>query len=225
MRQIQREELEFPVIEDLIRRDVSFSHSLLTYLNSAAFDWEDRVESVRHGLLLMGSAELRKWVWMASLSSLGQSRPPVLMAQVLMRGRFCEEIAKSAKLPLGESDPFLLGMFSLLDAILGRPLKGILDDLNISRNIRDALLGTAREGIFCLSILGIVKSYEVADWAAVDAAAQIISMPPEDLLTSYMDSLSWVDAVFKVDEQKPQADSLSAPMGFRRNTETQHLTQ
>ena len=41
-------------IEELIRHDVSFSHSLLTYLNSAAFHWAARVESVRQGLFLLG---------------------------------------------------------------------------------------------------------------------------------------------------------------------------
>jgi len=224
MKQIQREELDFPAIEELIRRDVSFSHALLTYLNSAAFSWARRVESVRHGLLLLGSAELRKWVWMASLSSLGESRPPVLMAQVLMRGRFCEAIACSAKLSLGDSDPFLLGMFSLLDAILGRPLQGILDDLNISRNIRNALLGEAGRADLLTLVLRIVKSYEVGDWRDVEAAAQIIGMSADDLLTCYMDSLSWVDAVFSA-ERKLQEDPLSAPIVFRRNPEIRHAAR
>jgi len=223
MKQIQREELDFRAIEELIRCDVSFSHSLLTYLNSAAFDWADRVESVRHGLLLMGSAELRKWAWMASLSSLGQNRPRVLMAQVLMRGRFCEAIACAAKLPLGESDPFLLGMFSLLDAILGRPLQGILDDLNISRNLRNALLGTAGEPDLLSLILRIVKSYEVGEWSEVETAAQVISMSPDDLLTCYMSALSWVDTVLQADE-KP-SPGLSAPIDFRRDPKARPITQ
>jgi c-di-GMP-related signal transduction protein len=224
MKQIQREELDFAAIEELIRRDVSFSHALLTYLNSAAFSWAGRVESVRHGLLLLGSAELRKWVWMASLSSLGETRPPVLMAQVLMRGRFCEAIASSANLSLGESDPFLLGMFSLLDAILGRPLQGILDDLNISRNIRNALLGEAGKADLLTLVLRIVKSYEAGDWRDVEAAAQVIGMPADDLLTCYVDSLSWVDVVFSA-ERKPQGDPQSALIVFRRNSEIRHAVR
>jgi c-di-GMP-related signal transduction protein len=225
IKQIQREELDFRAIEDLIRCDVSFSHSLLTYLNSAAFTWADRVESVRHGLLLLGSAELRKWAWMASLSSLGQSRPRVLMAQVLMRGRFCEAIACSARLSLGESDPFLLGMFSLLDAILGRPLQGILDDLNISRNIRNALLGVAEEGDLLSLVLRIVKSYEVGDWREVEAAAKVIGISCDDLLTCYMGALSWADAVLSADEQISRTERLPDPVDFRRNPEARPVTQ
>ena len=220
MKQIQREELDFPAIEELIRRDVSFSHSLLTYLNSAAFHWAARVESVRHGLLLLGSVEIRKWVWMASLSGLGNSRPPVLMAQVLMRGRFCEAIAGSAKVSLGDSDPFLLGMFSLLDAILGRPLQGVLDDLNISRNIRNALLGTAAEGDPLSLVLRIVKSYEVGNWQEVDTAARVMGLAADALSTCYLESLSWVDTVFSPDEQKWRGDRSSAPIDFHRNKES-----
>ncbi len=201
VKQTQREDLDLRAIDDLVRHDASFSYSLLKYVNSAAFHWAARVESTRHALALLGSDEIRKWVWMASLSSLGQRRSPVLMEQVLIRGRFCELIAGSAKLPLGDTDPFLLGMFSLLDAILQRPLEGILDDLNVGRNIRNALLGTADQKNDPLSlILGIVKSYETGDWPAVDAAARLIRLSSDALSTCYLQALSWVEAVQVQDE-------------------------
>ena len=219
MTQIQREELDFNAIEELIRHDISFSHSLLTYLNSAAFHWADRIESIRQGLLLLGSDEIRKWVWMASLSSLGQNRPPVLMAQVLMRGRFCEVIASSAKLPLGDSDPFLVGMFSLLDAILQRPLRWILDELNIGPNIRNALLGAGSEANPLSLVLRIVKSYELADFHEVDRAARVIGLSADALSTCYLESLSWVETVFSPDEQTWRAAHASVPTDFHRNRE------
>ncbi len=156
---------------------------------------------------------------MASLSSLGEGKPQVLLAQVLLRGRFCEAIANSAKLRLGESDPFLLGMFSLLDAILGRPLQGILDDLNIGRNIRNALLGIAGDGDLLSLILRIVKSYEVGDWREVDAAAQVIGISPDDLNACYLNSLSWVDTIFAPDEQKGRPNHASVPVGLRRHAD------
>jgi c-di-GMP-related signal transduction protein len=211
VKQIQRENLDFRAIEDLVRHDVAFSHSLFTYLNSAAFHWTDRVTSVRHGLLLLGSKEIRKWAWIAGLSGLGKSRPAVLMAQVLMRGRFCEVIAQTAKLPVGDVDPFLLGMFSLLDAILQRPLAGILDDLNISRSIRDALLGATPERDPLSLLLAIVKSYEVGDWQKVASAARTIGLSADTLSACYLDALSWVDRVSSLDEQKQPAARPSAP--------------
>ena len=225
LKQVQREELDYRAIEELIRHDVSLSHSLLKYLNSAAFHWANRIESIRQGLTLLGSDEIRKWVWMASLSGLGQSRPPVLMAQVLTRGRFCETICGTVKRSSGDSDPFLLGMFSLLGAILQRPLHGILDDLNIGPKLKGALLGTAGESDFLSRVLRIVKAYEVGDWHEVDEGARLIGVSADTLGSCYLESLSWVEAVFSPDEQKWQTDTLSAPMAFHRSREASQVAQ
>lgn len=219
MSQVQREDLDFVAIEELIRHDISFSHSLLTYLNSAAFHWAARIESVRQGLLMLGEVEIRKWVSMASLSSLAQNRPPVLMAQVLTRGRFCEVIADAAKLPMGDSDPFLLGMFSLLGAILQRPIEEILEDLNIGRNIRNALLGAVDEADPLALLLRIVKSYELADFREVDAAARVIGLSPGTMSTCYLESLSWVESVFSSDERMWRAAHVPAAPVFHRSRE------
>jgi c-di-GMP-related signal transduction protein len=219
MTQIQREELDLRAIEELIRHDISFSHSLLTYLNSATFHWADRIESVRQGLLLLGSTEIRKWVSMASLTSMGQNRPPVLIAQVLMRGRFCEMIAGSAKLSLGGSDPFLAGMLSLLDAILQRPLRHILDEINVGPNIRDALLNAVSEANPFSLILWIVKSYELGEFHGVEEAGQVLSLSAGTLSTCYLESLSWVETVFSPDEKTWRAAHSAGQIDFHRNGE------
>ncbi len=219
IKQLQQEDLDFRAIEELIRHDVAFSHSLLTYLNSAAFHWADRVESIRHGLLLLNPEDIRRWGWMASLSSLSRNRPPVLMAQVLMRGRFCEAIAASAKAPLGQADPFLLGMFSLLDAILGRPLEGILNDLNIGPNLRRALLESENATDPLSLILRIVKAYEVGNWQAVRMGAQAIGISATDLNSAYVNSVGWVDTIFSPEDGGSEGRP-PLPMAFRqRNLE------
>ena len=211
------EDLDLRAIEDLIRHDISFSHSLLTYLNSAAFHWADRIESIHQALLLLGTDDVRKWIWMASLSSLGQNRPPVLMAQVLMRGRFCEVIADCAKLQLGDSDPFLAGMFSLLDAILQMPLRTILAELNIGRNIRKALLGTGGDADPLCLALRIVKSYEMGHFHDVEVAARRIGLSADALSNCYFQSLAWVETVFTPDEQTWRATHSSALTTFHRS--------
>ncbi|HWE00314.1 MAG TPA: HDOD domain-containing protein [Bryobacteraceae bacterium] len=214
MKQTQKEELDFSAIEDLVRHDISFTHSLLKYLNSAAFNWSRPVESVRQGLLLLGADEIRKWAWMACLSDLGRNRPRVLMMQVLMRGRFCEMLARLANLPLGEADPFLLGMFSLLDAILERPLEGILNDLNIGSALRNALLGAAGPGDLLSTLLNIVKAYEAGNWKTVEDAASSINLSAGALTTCYLESLYWADAV-SADERDGRPAAIPAPEYMR----------
>jgi EAL and modified HD-GYP domain-containing signal transduction protein len=216
MKQTQKEELDFRAIEELVRHDISFTHSLLKYLNSAAFNWSRPVESVRQGLLLLGADEIRKWAWMACLSDLGRNRPRVLMMQVLMRGCFCETLARSADLPLAESDPFLLGMFSLLDAILERPLEGILNDLNIGSGLRNALLGTADAGDMLSALLKIVKAYEAGDWKTAADAGASINVPASALTGCYLESLDWTEAV-SADQKEQRAEAIpTAPEYMRK---------
>jgi c-di-GMP-related signal transduction protein len=214
---IQHDDMDFDSVEEVIRFDIAFSHSLLTYVNSAAFQWPNRIESVRQGLLLLGADGVRKWAWMASLSSLGENRPPVLMAQVLMRGRFSEVIARLMTLPAGDADPFLIGMFSLLDAILQRPIEGILDEMNIGPHIRLALLGAPGVANPLSLVLKIVKAYELGDFAQVDAVAQIIGMSPDELSAGYMECLSWVETVFSPEEKRWRAAQPSGLIGFHRD--------
>jgi c-di-GMP-related signal transduction protein len=220
VRLIQHDDMDFDSVEEVIRLDIAFSHSLLTYVNSAAFQWPNRIESVRQGLLLLGADGVRKWAWMASLSSLGENRPPVLMAQVLMRGRFCEVISGLMTLPAGDADPFLIGMFSLLDAILQRPLEGILDEMNIGPHIRMALLGAPGVENPLSLVLRIVKAYELGDFAQVDAAARIIGLSPEDLSSGYLECLSWVETVFSPDEKRWRAAQPFGLIGFHRDQAT-----
>jgi len=140
------------------------------------------------------------------------------MTQVLLRGRFCETIAAaSTKLSMGDSDLFLLGMFSLLDAILQRPLKGILDDLNIGKNLRDALLCAPGEGNGLAMLLQIVKAYEVADWEQVEGALRMIGISAETLSTCFLDSLTWVETIFSADGEKRSEDYLHGANQFHRD--------
>jgi EAL and modified HD-GYP domain-containing signal transduction protein len=108
-------------------------------------------------------------------------------------------------------------MFSMLDAILQRPLTGILDDLNISRSIRDALLGATPERDPLALLLTIVKSYEVGDWQKVASVAQTIGLSADALNVCYLDSLSWVDSVFSADGQKEPAAFPSQPAMVTRD--------
>ena len=214
--------MDLGAIEELIRHDISFSHSLLTYLTSRFSTGLPGLRSVRWGLRLLGSDGIRKWVWMQVRSSPPQNRPPVLVARG-MRGRFCEVIAQCGEISLaGESDPFLIGMFSLLRM---RFCKGRCREFfeeyfhNISRNLRNALLGTGGETDPFSLVLRIVKSYETGDFHAVDAIARAIGLSADTLSSCYLESLWWVENVFSPDEQTWRGAQISAPVSFHRNRE------
>lgn len=213
---VQQEEMDLDAIEDAIRHDVALSHSLLKYLNSAAFVWVSPIESVRRALLMLGAEQTRRWVSLASLRALVQNRPPVLVAQVLARGRFCEALINKSRMHTGASDPFMAGIFSLLDAIMERPLGEILDELKIGNKIRDVLLGAADADDPLFLALKIVKSYEVSDFETVRAAGERLVLSSDEVRRCYLDSLRWVD-LFESDQGAWPPTRQSDRRGFHRN--------
>jgi EAL and modified HD-GYP domain-containing signal transduction protein len=142
LRKVYEPELDYLALERAIREEPSLCYRLLRYLNSAAFG-NYPVYSIVHALNLLGSNELRKWVSLVAAISLAGPRSAELIHMALVRARFCELLAESLGLPT--TDYFLTGLFSLLDAILDRPLTQIIELIPISTPCRDALTGAPNQ--------------------------------------------------------------------------------
>jgi EAL and modified HD-GYP domain-containing signal transduction protein len=191
IRQAQQPELDFNAIEQIVRHDVAFSYSLLRHLNSAAYCWASPIESVHQALRLLGEDKIRQWSWMAVLPGLGQPKNPALMSLALFRGRFCELIGTASGRCTGGADPFLLGIASLLDAILERPLNEVLADLNISPRLQHALIGPASDDPFH-QIISTVRFYERGDWDL--APSEVLGLDARKLNELCLSALSWTDS-------------------------------
>src|SRR5207247_429686 len=101
----------------------------------------NRITSVRQSLALLGEDAVRKWASVVALAGLAHEQPSELLVSSLVRARFCEVIAASVKLEERGQELFLMGLFSLLDAITGRPMHDILANLPLADDIKMALLG------------------------------------------------------------------------------------
>lgn len=138
--EVNRPEMEFYELERLIRQEVSVAYKLLRYANSALFAQRATVDSIRRALVILGEQEIRKWVSLVLLLHLAVDKPDALVMQSILRASFCESLAQLSGLGSRKSELFLLGMFSLLDAMIDRPLKEALRDIRLAQDIRDTLL-------------------------------------------------------------------------------------
>jgi len=129
--------LNFKQLEQIIRRDVSLCYRLLRYLNSAAFGLYP-VRSIMHALTLLGEREVRKWIALVTTALLAKDRTPELIRMAMIRGKFCESYANTH---VETENYFLTGLFSLLEAMLERPMSQLVTELPISDKCRSALLG------------------------------------------------------------------------------------
>jgi c-di-GMP-related signal transduction protein len=195
LREVHKPELDFDELENIFKRDVAFSYKLLRCINSAYFGLRAKVESIKHALILMGMIELRKWVSLIAVQGLGEDKPQELLATSIIRARFCELLAPRLGQEDRASDLFLMGMFSLLDAFVDRPLAELLEELPISDDIKDALL--EREGPLG-KIYELVLAYERGNWGEFSQLSEELMLDEKGVPALFHDSLEWTQPIFSL---------------------------
>lgn len=197
LKEINLPELDYPRLENMIKQEVSLSYKLLRYINSAAFGWRGPIESIRQALVLLGESESRKFVSLVALPFLAQDKPEELVVTAVIRARFCESIAPRVGLSNRKADLFFLGMFSLLDVIMDRPLEEVLAEVGLAPDVREALLEKSCGRNPLGWILELVRCYEAAEWDRLAQAARHLRLPAEVIPDLYLDSVHWADSVFR----------------------------
>lgn len=175
-------------LEELIKQDVSLCYRVLRCINSAAFGLQMEIHSIRQALVLLGVGQVRKWASVWSLASVAQGGNAEVLPVAIIRARCCEILGDSAASVKRDSGLFLLGMCSLLDVMLGRPMAAALADLPLAAEIRDALVGKPN---VARSILDAVIAYERGDFDAAAALAERLGLRAETLAAAYGDALRY----------------------------------
>src|SRR3984885_1746787 len=171
LQEMQRQELDFERLEMMILEDVSLSYQLLRYVNSPLFAHPRNIRSIRQALLFFGETELRKWIVLATLARTAEDKPSELIRHSLVRARFCESVARLAKKGL-EQSAFLTGLFSLLYALIDRPLEETLSGMCLAPEIAAVLGGEAPENGPLAGVYQLALAYELADWQRVEKIAR-----------------------------------------------------
>jgi c-di-GMP-related signal transduction protein len=190
LEKVNQPEMELDKLEEIVKQDVAMTYRLLRFINSAWFGLRKTVESIRHALVLLGPAEVKKWASMLALNYLGEDKPPELLRRCLIRAKMAEEIAPRVGLRPRASEMFLMGMFSLVDALMDIPLARILDGLPLSRSIKMALL--AGTGEFAPAYAAI-SAYEQGRWDAFSQAAADAGLDEEDMPAVFAAARDWAD--------------------------------
>jgi len=120
LQEVSRPQLNFGELEKLVKAEASVCYRLLRYLNSPMFSFQNEIHSVRRGLSILGERDIRRWVRLLAAVSAAQGRPSDLLLAALVRGRFLELLTPLVQ--HGGSDLFLLGLLSLIDAMLEMPM-------------------------------------------------------------------------------------------------------
>ena len=117
---------------------------LLQFINSAAFHFRSKISSIHHVLTLVGRIPLGQWLMLMIYSkSVSNSGVTPLMLMVKNRTELMQNILKAIEPNvksnrLGEA--YFVGVLSLMETIFSVRLEDILQHINISKDVEDALL-------------------------------------------------------------------------------------
>jgi EAL and modified HD-GYP domain-containing signal transduction protein len=186
---LQQDPLDLHQLSQLVKRDTSLAYRFLRLVNSPMFAMRQKISSIMSALLLVGDEAVRRIATLAITSELGAQQPPELLRMAFVRGRFCELASCLCGLRRGEQ--YLLGMFSLLPAMLRIPMTNLASDLPLREEIRAALMGTeSRES----SLLRWAESHERGDWKVCDAIIHAYGLNLEKITWFYAEAVVWADS-------------------------------
>lgn len=181
-------EIEYEDVAEIIKGDVALAWKFLNYINAAFFGWRRRIESINQGLVLLGQNGVRRWVSLMVTTELADGCPQELTVDAICRARFCEHITERLADGPSPLSGFLVGMFSLLDAMINEPLDKILGHVSLPDDVVAAIL--AAEGQLGM-VLQLVVAYERGAWNTVAGRASALGLATGELTPIYLDALAW----------------------------------
>lgn len=179
-------------IEDVLKRDPTLSFNLLRFINSAGFGARSEVTSFRHAVMLLGLNRLFKWAALLLTSSKAGDTPPAVGSTAVVRGRLMELLATEL-LPIDQWDnAFVVGIFSLLDTMLGISMVDAMATLTLPEEVTQALLHNTGP---LAPLLALTIACETGDDAAFAATIQGLSLSNNQVNWAHLQALAWAETL------------------------------
>jgi c-di-GMP-related signal transduction protein len=186
---LSEEPMDIPRVSSLVKRDASLTYKLLRMVNSPLYATRKVIHSIHGALVLIGDEMFRRVAMLAIASEFQGDFPSEVLRMAFLRGRFCELAASIA----GQNprEQYLLGILSLLPAMLRVPMESLLKTMPLREEVRQALLGQSNAES---AILEWLVCYELGQWERCDQVALAAGINAGKLPALYAESLMWAEA-------------------------------
>lgn len=189
---LREEEPDINIIANNIERDISLTYKLLQLINNSNKRSKSKVRSIKQAVLLLGLAELRKWMYLLAMREarldMEKDTTKEIMLSSLFRAKICEKLA-NYKSEQNHAEYFLIGLFSLIDAILERPLPNILQQLPFREEIIETISGV---DTYMTPYLNISIALNKGEWREVETLADKLEIPYDIVMQYYEEVNEWV---------------------------------
>ncbi len=193
MKIIEEDDPDFEKLANTIQTDVSISLRLLTYLNSAAFGFRQKINSIQQAITMLGWENMKRWLRIVILSNV--SRHKYAQDLVLLssqRGKFLEAVIRDHDFwGFSPDSLFLLGIFSLLDTLLNMPMHKVVEYLPLDDKMKAALCRDPNSEYYPL--LKLVENLEDAEWETADGIIQKLSMNNAKVKIAFHAAVDWAN--------------------------------
>ena len=182
---VSRREIDLRELEKMLKREASICYRLLRYLNSPLFGFSLEIKSIRHAMAVLGEREMRRWIRLVVTVGAAEQKCSELVLMGLARGRFCELLSNRLK---ASSDLFLMGLLSIMDAILEVTTDALLKQLPVDHEIRAVLLGQKSS---LRPLYQLMLAQESGEWAQSSALAQQLKLTDEEVASTWWQAMQW----------------------------------
>ena len=179
-------------IEDLLKKDPTLSFNLLRFINSSGFGLQCEITSFKHAVMILGLKKLFRWAALLLTTSRNSGSAPAIGTTAVVRGRLMELLATELLSPEECDNAFVVGVFSLLDAMLGIPLDKALESVALPQPVIDALLHNS--GVYA-PFLALTKACESGDEAAFAHNTELLHLSGRQVNMAHLEALAWADSL------------------------------
>ncbi|MDR2131889.1 MAG: HDOD domain-containing protein [Clostridiales Family XIII bacterium] len=208
LNKVRAENFDFDAVAKIIQRDPALTISLLRMVNTGNRGRRNEIKTINGAVVMLGQNEVRKWITAAAAGKLGSEKPNEITKLSLIRAKFAEALAVKFGLYADAQSLFLMGLFSVLDAMLEMPMEDALNLVLVSDDIREALVShTGKFG----EVHKFIIDYESANWSAVSRTLILHDLTTEVVCDAYVEALCWYRDMLAGDA--PEDDASEAASG------------
>jgi EAL and modified HD-GYP domain-containing signal transduction protein len=200
---IESEDPDIGRIAEAIQSDATISFRLLAFLNSAAFAFSQKIRSIHQAISLLGWSSIKNWLRVVLLTDMTQSKEAEeLVLLSAQRGMFLELVAREHDYwGFDPESMHLLGIFSLLDALLALPMAEIVAHLPIDNKMKSALCREANNEY--APLLSLAQRFEEARWSEVEAIIQQLNLDNAKVRAAFQKSVNWASELEALRSERP----------------------
>lgn len=140
LREIDKD-VALDLLEHTLAEEPLLAYRFLRFTNSAAIGLRKEVESLRHGLMLLGLTRFKHWLMEQMPLAADEPDMEPVRTGIVMRAHLMEHLLDAGDEDTLRREVFLTGMLSQIDGLLGEPLREALQRLPLSERVNGAILG------------------------------------------------------------------------------------